>query len=214
MNTKGSQEQREDQELIEDEDLPFELDPSVSENAQNAQNQGGQEYEIPAEGEEWIARAIAIVRVREAVSLSAHGPEREEQERTTKAKNLFLDVYAKNMATIGVACDKAEIARRTYYLWMKTDPQFRSAVAAIDESRIDMVEDELMQLIQKHDGPSIRFFLERKAPEYKAKSTTEIVTGDKTFEELLYSQAEKRKALAEAEAADNKKQPHDGSKNK
>lgn len=168
---------------------------------------------MPLDGEEWIARALATVRVREAVSLSAHGPEKEEQERTTKAKAKFLEVYGKNMGTIGVACDKCEMPRSTYYHWMKTDPQFRSAIAQIDESRIDMVEDELMQLIQKHDGPSIRFFLERKAPEYKAKSQTEIVTGDKTFEDLLYSQAEKRKALAEAEAADNKKQPH-GSKDK
>lgn len=213
MNTKGSQEQREDQELIEDEDLPFELDPSISENQQNQQNEGGQEYEIPAEGEEWIARALAIVRVREAVALSAHGPVRQEQERTTKKKAQFLEVYAKNMATIGVACDKAEIERTTYYLWMKTDPQFRSAINQIDDSRIDMVEDELMQLIQKHDGPSIRFFLERKAPEYKAKSQTEIVTGDKTFEDLLYSQAEKRKALAEGKDPEAKKQ-NDGSKDK
>lgn len=166
---------------------------------------------MPLDGEEWIERALAAVRVRQHISFVAHGPEKEEQERTTRAKAQFLEVYGKNMGTIGVACDKCEMPRSTYYHWMKTDPQFRSAIAQIDESRIDMVEDELMQLIQKHDGPSIRFFLERKAPEYKAKSQTEIVTGDKTFEELLYSQAEKRKALAEAKQPEKQ---HDRSAHK
>lgn len=207
MKNQGLQDQREGDTPEIEEDLPFDLDPSVSEIRQIRQNLEGQEYEMPLEGEEWIARALATVRVREAVSLSAHGPEKEEQERTKKKKAQFLQVYAANMATIGVACDKAEIHRDTYYHWMKTDPQFRSAVAQVDDSRIDMVEDELMQLIQKHDGPSIRFFLERKAPEYKAKSQTEIVTGDKTFEELLYAQAEKRKALAEGKQPEKQHGP-------
>lgn len=184
------------------EDLPFEVDESVRENGQNGQIPGVQDEEVeyipPTPGEEWIEIALAAVRVREAIHEVAHELEKKEQDRTTKKKADFLDVYAKNMGTIGVACDKAEVARSQYYHWLKTDAQFRSAIAAIDEKRIDMVEDELFALIQKHDGPSIRFFLERKSPEYKAKSQTEVITGEKTFEELLYDQAQKRKALAEA----------------
>jgi hypothetical protein len=201
MDIKHTQGNDEDELLGEDEeDLPFEVEmpESDSENVQNVQDSDSDAYTPSIPGEEWIEKAMAMVRVFKHVHHSAHDAEKEEQERTVLAKRAFLEIFRKNLGTISVTCDKANIGRQTYYLWMKTDPQFRSAIMQVEDERHDLVEDEIMQAILKHDGSMIRFYAERRMPEYKNKSTVDIVTGDKTFEDLLYSQAIKRKALAEA----------------
>ena len=43
----------------------------------------------------------------------------------------------------------------------------------------------------KHDGPSVRYFLDRKHPEFKPHSVTEVVTGTRTLEDIL-DEAEKK----------------------
>lgn len=160
------------------------------------------ESEVEAVPEDWIERALAAIRVREHVLAEVFGEERLEQDRTREAKEKFLEVYQRTIGTVTLACDQAGIARVTFYKWMKTDPHFRSALMELKDDRVSMVEDRLMKLIQMDDGPSIRFFLERMAPEYKAKGELEIVTGTRTFEDILYEQAKRAKAVREGTIVD------------
>lgn len=172
-------------------------EPHTQENGQNGQNPGVQEVSP-------LEQALATARVYSHVHHAVEGAENEkqEQERTKAAKKRFLEVFSITMGTITVACEKADVARSQYYEWMKTDIEFRTAVAEIERQRVDMTEDRLFKLIQQDDGPSIRFFLERKAADYKAKTQTEIFSGDKTFEDIMYEQAIKRKALAEGKTVE------------
>lgn len=179
----------------EEEDLPLEVQEHDQEIQQIPQNT--EPYESVKDDELWIARALAHIKVYSAIAEDARGPEKMEQERTAKKKAQFLEIFRKNLGTIGVACDKCDIDRTTFYDWKRTDPQFKSAIAKIEDERLDMVEDELFELIKKHDGPSIRFYMERINPKYKAKSQTEIFTGEKTLEDILYEQAEKRRIIQE-----------------
>lgn len=155
---------------------------------------------------DWIEKNLAVIRVRRFIHSEAVGEERQERESTTRMKNRFLEVYAKTMGTITLACDQADIERKTFYRWMQTDPEFRSKVNKQNDDRVDMVEDRLLKLIQMDDGPSIRFFLQAKNPEYKSKSQVEVVKGDRTFEDILYEMAEEELAL---EKGETKKESHD-----
>lgn len=127
----------------------------------------------------------------EAIKQEAEKKKKQEQERTKRKKKLFLDIYERSMGIITVGCQKAEIHRRTFYLWKETDPEFVKKLSEVAAQRNDEVEDGLFRKIKEQDGSSIRFYLERKHPAYKAKNTTEVIVGEKTLEDLIDDDEEK-----------------------
>lgn len=131
---------------------------------------------------EWLAEAEAALRVKQWVGKAAH-PERKDQERTVIKKGIFLEVYAKTMGTVTLACERADINRDTFYQWKATDDEFAKAVVEIERRRVDMAEDRVFKLIQQDDGPTVRWYLERVSPKYKARQVLEHHTDDKTFED-------------------------------
>lgn len=135
--------------------------------------------------EEWIEKALAENRVRDFVASVGNQTENQEQERTKRKKELFLDIYEKTMGTITVACEKADIGRTTFYEWKKYDPEFAERLHDIEQQRIDMAEDRVFKLIQQDDGPTVRWFLERVSDKYKSKKVLEHHTDDKTFEDEI-----------------------------
>lgn len=116
--------------------------------------------------------------------------EREEQERTKMKKALFLEYYAKSFGVISDVCEKTGVGRSTFYEWKKEDEDFAEALAKAEMERNDEVEDYLFRLIRKGDGPTIRFYLERKNPAYKQKVVNEVYTGERTLEDLLDEHAD------------------------
>jgi len=99
--------------------------------------------------------------------------EQKERETTTINKGLFLRFYKEQRIKTTV-CKKVGIAPYTFYDWMKNDPEFKQSIYKIDEDRNDMVEDILMGLIfAEHDGPSVRYYLDRRDGRYKPKSEME-----------------------------------------
>lgn len=65
----------------------------------------------------------------------------------THKKNVLaaLQEYRGNVTK---ACEKWSMPRSTFYLWMNSDPEFKSEVEDISEASIDFVEDKLMQRIE------------------------------------------------------------------
>lgn len=135
-------------------------------------------------GEDWIENALTANRVADFVISLAHTSP-EEQERTRDAKERFLLAYELSMGSIGEACKKAQIGRRTFYNWKQTDPEFQAEVREIDHMRVEMAEDGIMRLMQNGDGPTIRWYLERVTEKYKARKILEHHTDDKTFEDEI-----------------------------
>jgi hypothetical protein len=66
---------------------------------------------------------------------------------TKKTKELMLKALKKTKGIVSVAAESVNIARTTHYLWMDTDPEYKEAVKAIDESAIDFAESKLFELI-------------------------------------------------------------------
>jgi hypothetical protein len=91
---------------------------------------------------------------------------REEQGRTRIKKKLFLDMYYRTLGSISYTCRLTQIARSTYYEWMERDGEFRGSVEMTILMIQDEVEGRLMRLIRKGHPASIRYYLDRRHPNY------------------------------------------------
>lgn len=112
--------------------------------------------------------------------IKVQAQEKEEQERTRVKKALFLQYMEKTRGVITFACEKTEIYRSTYYDWMKADPEFAAAVKATTANRNVEVEDLLMgKIFVEKDATSIRYYLDRKNPDYKPKVSNDVDFNDK-----------------------------------
>lgn len=108
-----------------------------------------------------------------------------EWESTKRNKEMFIKIYGQTLSTVTAVCQQVGIARVTYYDWLKTDPAFKAAIIEAEQSQHHMVEDQLLAACRIGDGPSVRFYLDRRVPQYKAKQVLEHHVGDRTLEDLL-----------------------------
>jgi hypothetical protein len=99
----------------------------------------------------------------------------QQQARTLEKKKKFLEFYAnEGRGMIAPTCKMVGIkSSKTVYNWIKNDPGFKDAMDEMVSIINDYVEDVLMHLIFiKKDGPSIRYFLNRRHPDYMLKRTS------------------------------------------
>jgi len=94
---------------------------------------------------------------------------KEEQHRTTKKKQKFLENFDNLIGIISTTCKRIGIDRKTYYNWMKDDEDFVKKVEKVKEQQVSMVEDRLMRAILKDNITAIIFYLKNKHPEYISK---------------------------------------------
>ena len=94
-------------------------------------------------------------------------------QKTTK-KDTFLKCLQEQHGHITMACESANIPRRTYYDWIEKDPKFKEQVDDAGESLVDHVESKLIKNINKLDTTSIIFFLKCKAKSRGYTERTEI----------------------------------------
>ncbi len=82
-------------------------------------------------------------------------------------KEIFLAAYKRNAGrNVSAICKIARVSRDTYYRWLRTDKKFREGIEYEDQKMLDITEDALKIKIHQLDGPSIRFFLSRRHPDY------------------------------------------------
>ncbi len=97
--------------------------------------------------------------------------ENREQLRTKVNKRLVLDIFATNGCNVTKVCQKVGIDRATFYRWLERDVEFAEGIRQAEVTLNDMVEDKLMMKIFHLDhGPSIRFYLKHKHPDYMPPS--------------------------------------------
>jgi len=131
----------------------------------------------------------------------ANENERVEQERTTVKKGLFLEWYEKFM-TISATCKKIDISEIQVRRWKVADKEFAQKIIDIDlmcnEKAVDVLKGKVYI---EHDGPSIRYYLDRKHPDFKPRSITEVVAPTTTMKQLV---DEINKNLNQNNAGDSK----------
>lgn len=91
---------------------------------------------------------------------------RKDQQRTKKQKKLFLFYYAQSSYIVALACKKTGIERSTYYRWLENDPGFAESVDSLQVWLNDEMEDALIQRARAGHGPSIRYWLDHRHPDF------------------------------------------------
>lgn len=81
---------------------------------------------------------------------------------TAKKKKLFIEKYFPTTGNISAICKNLNIARLTYYRWLKKDAKFREAIEAEQEALIDFVESKAFNLINEKNPTMIIFFLKTR----------------------------------------------------
>ncbi len=81
---------------------------------------------------------------------------------TSKKKKLFLEKMKSSLCNVTASCEAVNIARKTFYEWMKKDEKFRQAVDDLQERDIDFVESQLYKQIKDGDTTATIFYLKTK----------------------------------------------------
>lgn len=73
--------------------------------------------------------------------------EAEKPNKTNNNKKRALECLEESKGIVSAACQNANISRTQFYEWVNTDPEFKAAVEAVNESAIDHVESKLLEKI-------------------------------------------------------------------
>lgn len=76
-------------------------------------------------------------------------------------KEIFLEIYKRKGCNVSTACVAADIARKTFYNWIK-EKNFGQAVKDAEEQLHDMVESHLVSHIQGGNAKVAMFFAKTK----------------------------------------------------
>jgi hypothetical protein len=112
--------------------------------------------------------------------------ETKEQWRTKTKKKEFIEAWAETRGVISRTCEMVGISRDTYYEWRNVDPRFAKLLTTVELKRNKDVEDILMEKILEDKDPScVKYYLDRKHPEYKPRMVQEVIAGERTLEDLI-----------------------------
>lgn len=84
------------------------------------------------------------------------------EKRIALEKELFLEMYKNSLGNVSTACMKCNIARKTYYLWIADDLNFKEKVDEVNEEQLDFSETMLKRNIREGKEASIFFHLKTK----------------------------------------------------
>lgn len=93
---------------------------------------------------------------------SEHPIKKKDQIRTAEAKARMLEALRATLGIVTPALEKAEVARGTFYNWMKNDPEFAEACKVAEEIALDFAESKLHKLIRDENPSSVFFYLKTK----------------------------------------------------
>lgn len=68
-------------------------------------------------------------------------------DKTDNNKKRVLECLDASRGIVTTACLNANVSRSQFYEWQNTDPEFKAAVEAVNESAIDFVESKLMEKV-------------------------------------------------------------------
>ncbi len=87
-------------------------------------------------------------------------------------KNIILEQLRKN-PIVEAACQKAGIARMTFYRWKKDDPDFEKQIEeALFDGRLlvnDVAENQLIGAIKDRNLSAVTYWLKHHHPSYTTK---------------------------------------------
>jgi hypothetical protein len=84
----------------------------------------------------------------------------------------MLRALEQSLGIVTSACRASGVPRQSHYDWLKSDPDYRRQVDAIQEQALDYVEQALFKLVNQMQPAAIIFYLKTKG---KARGYVERV---------------------------------------
>lgn len=81
----------------------------------------------------------------------------------------FLKHLSDGMGVVSYACEKTGISRKTFYRWQEKYNNFDTQVKEIQSEQVSLVEDKLLQAIERDNLGAIMFYLRNKHPDYNPR---------------------------------------------
>ena len=78
-----------------------------------------------------------------------------EINNTIDAKKRALVALRASRCNVTKACEAADIARPTFYMWCEKDEDFKAAVEQIKDERVDFFEQQLIRLMEGAEYESL-----------------------------------------------------------
>lgn len=82
--------------------------------------------------------------------------------KTQQHKKALLEALEKSLGVVTTACKSVGVDRTTFYNYVNTDPQFKTAVDDVENIALDFAESQLHKQIQKGEVSSTIFYLKTK----------------------------------------------------
>lgn len=104
------------------------------------------------------------------------------QLTTDTRKQSLIEALRKTKGIVSTACASVGVARRTFYHWLETDPEFKRSAQDVQEEALDFVESKLMERIEAGAERSIIFYLKtrgrRRGFQERGSSENELLSND------------------------------------
>lgn len=111
--------------------------------------------------------------------------------KVEKHKQQLLSALEKNLGLVTPACQEVGISRNQFYVYCRTDPEFKAAVDEINEMTIDFVEGQLLKKIKDGSEKSIMFYMRYKARSRGYTDSVDITSGGEKIGEIKLIQVKK-----------------------
>ncbi|MGG7036945.1 MAG: hypothetical protein ACI7YS_17385 [Flavobacterium sp.] len=83
-------------------------------------------------------------------------------KETEIKKAAMIKAMEDALGVVTIACKTVGINRRTHYVWMEDDPEYKKAIEDISEVALDFAESKLHQSIQNGSDTATIFYLKTK----------------------------------------------------
>ena len=74
----------------------------------------------------------------------------------------MIAALEQTLGVVTTACKVVGIDRTTHYEWIKTDPEYKTAVDELDNVALDFAESKLHKRIEAGDTTAVIFYLKTK----------------------------------------------------
>jgi hypothetical protein len=104
-------------------------------------------------------------------------------DKTVQHKKAMLDALEKSLGVVTSACKTVGVGRTTHYLWMDSDPEYKTAVDSLSDVALDFAESQLHKQIKDGNSTATIFFLKTKGKKRGYVERTELdISTSKQFE--------------------------------
>ena len=96
-------------------------------------------------------------------STKVHKNTKKGKPHINLKKKAMMDALIASMGNISLACEKVHIDRKTHYLWLAKDPQYKEDYENLHERKLDFYEHALNSLVKAKNVTAIIFGLKTLA---------------------------------------------------